>query len=206
MADRYKTVLLFGAPGAGKGTQGQLLGQIPGFCHMSTGDMFRSLSRDSDIGRTFHEYSSKGELVPDEVTIELWRCYMRERIEEGAYAPEHDLLILDGIPRTAAQAGLMDNHIEVLAVVHLAAADPEAMVSRLRGRALEQNRADDAREDVIRNRLAVYRSETRPVLEHYDRSIVHDIDAIGTLAIVLMNILNVVAPIQAACPSRAGEF
>lgn len=202
MADRYKTVLLFGAPGAGKGTQGQLLGNIPGFYHLSTGDMFRSLDRESEMGRIFARYSEKGELVPDELTIDLWRHYMDAQIASGAYTPQSDLLILDGIPRTTTQTELMDQYIDVLAVVHLAAANPEEMVMRLRNRALEQNRVDDAQEDVIRNRLEIYRCETRPVLGHYDRSLVHDIDAIGTLAMVLRDILGVVAPIQARCLSR----
>ena len=79
MAEQYKTVLFFGAPGAGKGTQGELIGSVPGFFHMSTGDMFRSLDRNSEAGKKFESYSSKGELVPDEVTIELWQDYMNQR-------------------------------------------------------------------------------------------------------------------------------
>ncbi len=62
---RYKTILLFGAPGAGKGTQGKILGKVPGFYHLACGDVFRSLDMGSDLGRSFMEYSSRGELVPD---------------------------------------------------------------------------------------------------------------------------------------------
>ena len=69
MAKRLKTILLFGAPGAGKGTQGKILGRIPGFFHLSSGDMFRALDPNSDLGQRVTSYSSKGELVPDDLTI-----------------------------------------------------------------------------------------------------------------------------------------
>lgn len=197
MAERYKTILLFGAPGAGKGTQGELIGQVPGFYHMSTGDMFRSLDRDSEIGKKFESYSSKGELVPDEVTIELWQSYMNSRIKDGSFDPNSMILILDGLPRTVEQAKVIEPLIDVLAVIHLNAKDREAMVARLRNRALKQNRADDAKEEVVRNRLDIYERDTRPVLNTYDSSLIHDIDALDTMAMVMMNVMNVVVPIHA---------
>lgn len=204
MAQRYKTVLLFGAPGAGKGTQGQLLGNIPGFYHLSTGDMFRSLDCESEMGRTFARYSEKGELVPDELTIKLWDCYTKELIEAGAYDPSTQLLVLDGLPRTIEQAKLIEPMLDVLGVLHLNAANKQEMVTRLRERALKQNRADDAKEEVIRNRLEIYERDTRPVLDQYASSLVHEIDAMGTMAIVLMHVLDIVAPIHARAVMPAG--
>jgi len=197
MAQRFKTILLFGAPGAGKGTQGELIGQVPGFFHMSTGDMFRSLDHESEAGKKFRAYSEKGELVPDEVTIKLWQCYMDKSIEEGRFDPNSMILILDGLPRTVAQAKLIGPLIDVLAVVHLNASDREAMVTRLRERALKQNRTDDAKEEVVRNRLDIYERDTRPVLNTYDPSVIHEIDALDTMAMVMMHVLQVVAPIHA---------
>ncbi|MHA7813077.1 MAG: adenylate kinase family protein [Phycisphaerales bacterium] len=197
MAERFKTVLLFGAPGAGKGTQGELIGNVPGFYHMSTGDMFRSLDRSSEAGQKFEHYSSRGELVPDEVTIELWQEHMDRLIAEGAYDPATTILILDGLPRNVAQAKVIEPLIEVLAVIHLNAKDREAMVARLRQRALKQNRADDAKEDVVRNRLDIYERDTRPVLDVYDNSLVHDVDAINTMAMVMSEVLAILAPLQA---------
>ncbi len=205
MADRLKTVLLFGAPGAGKGTQGSLLGSIPGYFHMSTGDMFRSLDKKSELGEIFFDYSSKGELVPDEVTLELWHTYVHAQAILGMYKPYSDLLILDGIPRTVAQTSLMEQYIDVLGVVHLSAVNPDDMIARLQNRALEQNRVDDAKEDIIRNRLEIYERETRPVLNHYNQSIVHEIDAIGSLGGVLSNILKVIAPIQDTCHAKPAK-
>ena len=197
MAERFKTVLLFGAPGAGKGTQGELIGNVPGFYHMSTGDMFRSLDRSSEAGQKFEHYSSRGELVPDEVTIELWQEHMDRLIADGAYDPATTILILDGLPRNVAQAKVIEPLIDVLAVIHLNAKDKEAMVARLRQRALKQNRADDAKEDVVRNRLDIYERDTRPVLEVYDNSLVHDVDAINTMAMVMSEVLAILAPLQA---------
>ncbi|HCT44127.1 MAG: adenylate kinase [Phycisphaerae bacterium] len=204
MAVRYKTVLLFGAPGAGKGTQGELLGNIPGFYHLSTGDMFRALDRESELGRTFVSYSEKGELVPDELTIKLWQQYTNEQIESGKFDPDTQLLVLDGLPRTTDQAKLIDPLLDVLGVIHLFAMNKEAMVARLRQRALQQKRTDDAKEEVIRTRLEIYERDTRPVLDMYDASMVHEIDAMGTMAMVLMHVLDVVAPIHANSVVPAG--
>ena len=196
MAAQFKTVLLFGAPGAGKGTQGELIGNVPGFFHMSTGDMFRSLDHESELGKTFLSYSTKGELVPDELTIKLWQEYMNKQIADEKFDPKTTLLILDGLPRTVAQAKVIDPLIDVLAVVHLYTKDKEAMVERLRERAIKQQRADDAKEEVVRNRLDVYERETSPVLDVYDSSLIHEIDALRTMAMVMSDVLGVVAPIQ----------
>src|SRR3954463_12245962 len=97
-ASRYQTILLFGAPGAGKGTQGKILGFVPGFYHLSCGEVFRTLDTTSDLGRVFMEYSSRGELVPDEVTIEMWHQNMHAQTVLSLYKPHVDLLVLDGIP------------------------------------------------------------------------------------------------------------
>lgn len=195
---KYKAALLFGSPGAGKGTQGEMLGKIPGFHHVSTGDVFRTLNPNSEIGKTFFEYSSKGELVPDEITINVWQENMRAREALGLYRQESQLLLLDGIPRNPVQARLMDKHIEVLVVIHLTCQNPEPMLERLSKRALKQNRPDDAKPEVVRRRWDVYLEETRPVLEQYDTSLIKEIDALGTPPEVLAGVLGCLAPVQAA--------
>lgn len=198
MPHRFQTVLLFGAPGAGKGTQGKILGQIPGFYHLSCGEVFRTIDLNSEIGRTFLQYSSRGELVPDDVTIRMWQQNMHARTVLSDYKPHQDLLVLDGIPRNVNQARLMEKHINVLLVVHLICPDKEQMIQRLRRRALKENRVDDAKEDVIRRRWAVYEKETFPVLEHYDRRIIREVSAVGSPAKVLQHILEHVVPVQEA--------
>lgn len=196
MPNRYKTILLFGAPGAGKGTQGKILGQIPGFFHLACGDVFRSLDTNSEIGKKFLEYSSRGELVPDELTIEMWRQNAHAQTVLSLYKPTVDLLILDGIPRNLQQAESMDQYLDVLLVIHLVCPDIDAMVMRMKRRALKENRLDDADEDVIRRRFEVYDQETQPVLSHYDSSMIQDINALGAPAEVLQHILEVVVPVQ----------
>src|SRR2546426_798863 len=103
----YRTILLFGAPGVGKGTQGKILGTIPNFFHCACGDVFRSLKHDSSVGEVFLEYSSRGELVPDGPTIELWGQFIKSNTKTGRFHPETDTLVLDGIPRNAHQAEIL---------------------------------------------------------------------------------------------------
>lgn len=196
MPQRYQTILLFGAPGAGKGTQGKILGQVPGFYHLSCGEVFRTIDLTSEIGRTFLQYSSRGELVPDDVTIRMWQQNMHARTVLSDYKPHADLLVLDGIPRNVQQAKLMEKHINVLLIVHLVCPDKEEMIKRLRRRALKENRVDDAKEDVIRRRWEVYEKETFPVLEYYPRSIIKEVNAIGSPASVLQHLLEHVVPVQ----------
>ena len=198
MADKYKAILMFGGPGSGKGTQGGMLKVIPGFFHFSTGDMFRSMDKTSDLAKTFAEYSSRGELVPDELTVELWSRTIAANITLSNYKPGEDLLLLDGIPRTVNQAKLMDEHIEVVGIVYLVCNDKQAMVDRLKLRAEKEGRADDADESVVRNRWEVYEKETSPVLAHYPKDVITEVDCIGTLAEVFGNVVNAVDPIQKA--------
>ena len=94
---RYKTILLFGAPGSGKGTQGKILGAIPGFYHSACGDVFRTLDLQSEMGRVFWQYSSRGELVPDEFTVKLWKNYIQGMEMINQFHPETSFLVLDGM-------------------------------------------------------------------------------------------------------------
>lgn len=196
MHDRYKTILLFGAPGSGKGTQGKILGQIPGFYHLSCGEVFRSLNIHSELGKVFYEYSSRGELVPDDVTVRMWAANINAQTILGRYKPHEDVLVLDGIPRNVNQSRLMRERIDVLEIVHLVCRDKEAMMKRLRRRALKENRTDDARESVITRRWQVYEEETFPVLALYPGEIIHEVDAVGSPADVLQHVLEAVVPVQ----------
>ncbi len=196
MADRYQTILLFGAPGSGKGTQGKILGHVPGFYHLSCGEVFRTLNTNSELGKKFIEYSSRGELVPDDLTIRMWKENIHAQTVLSLYKPGNDILVLDGIPRNVNQAQVMDKYINVLLIVHLTCTDKNKMFERLRKRAIKENRLDDAKEEVIRRRWDVYEKETYPVLAHYPASVVKTVEAIGSPAEVLQHILELVVPVQ----------
>jgi adenylate kinase len=188
---KNRTFLLLGAPGAGKGTQGKILGTIPNFFHFACGDAFRNLTIESKLGQVFVEYSSQGKLVPDEPTIELWRREMDASVASGRYNPETDTLVLDGVPRTPRQAEMLKNILDVKAVFYLACSDMNRMVDRLQRRALRENRLDDANLSIIRSRLETYEKETKPVVDYYGKDLVHQIDSSQKPTKVLMDILEI---------------
>jgi len=187
---KYRTVLLFGAPGSGKGTQGKILGSIPNFFHCACGDVFRNLTIDSEIGRTFVEYSSKGELVPDEPTVELWGSAIEGMTRTGRFRPEQDTLVLDGIPRNVHQAEMLKDTLSVVGIFFLRSKNVDNLVERMQRRALRENRLDDVSLDVIKHRLKTYEKETKPLLKFYGKRLVHRIDADQTPAKVLVDILK----------------
>ena len=193
---KYRTVLLFGAPGSGKGTQGKILGTVPGLFHFACGDAFRNLRITDPLGKLFIEYSSKGELVPDEPTIDLWRRNIEGSTLNHNFDPNHDVLILDGIPRNPRQAEILRDTLDVRAVFHLTCTDMTKMVERLQRRALRENRLDDANLDIIRQRLETYERETRPVLDFYGPKIVHHVDSTQTPLNVLRSILDKIAQLD----------
>lgn len=187
---KYRTLLLFGAPGAGKGTQGKILGTVPHYFHCACGDVFRNLDHDSELGKVFIDYSSRGELVPDQPTIELWRLFIDNSIHAGRFQPDEDLLVLDGIPRNVHQAQMLDSSLDVLGMFYLHSTHQEQLVERLQRRALKENRLDDANLDVIRARLATYERESKPVLDFYGKKLLHRINADQKPAKVLFDILR----------------
>ena len=149
---KLRTILLFGSPGAGKGTQGKILGKIPNYLHVSSGDLFRNLRIQNPIGQLFLDYASHGNLVPDEPTINLWRDDIENRSRNGQFNPDTDTLLLDGIPRNVNQAKLLEDTINVAGILNLYCTDLDTMVERLQARALRQNRLDDANLETIRTR------------------------------------------------------
>jgi adenylate kinase len=190
---KYRTILLFGAPGAGKGTQGKILGTVPNYYHCACGEVFRNLTIDNELGRVFVKYSSKGKLVPDKYTVQLWRQNIEAQTNLAQFHPERDTLVLDGIPRTRRQAEMLADALDVIAVFDFTCPDINKLVERLQRRALRDNRLDDANLETIEQRLKVYETETRPVLDYYGPKLVHTIDSTQTPINVLRDILRVIA-------------
>ena len=194
-----RTILVLGAPGSGKGTQGRVMGTVPGYFHLACGDVFRGLDTASELGRTFLEYSSQGKLVPDSFTIQLWLDHIRGREQTGDFRPDEEVLVLDGIPRNRDQAEIMSEYIDVIRLVFLEAEDENQLVERLRRRALHENRLDDASESVIRERLHEYELQTVPLLDYYSGDVVSKVDAGQQPIDVLRDFLEI---IQDALPSE----
>jgi adenylate kinase len=172
-------ILLLGAPGAGKGTQGKVLAERLGLPKITTGDILRAaVQAGTPLGREAKRYMDEGKLVPDGVILGL--------IKEELAKPEGSAgAILDGFPRTAVQAELVDrtlaergqrlNHILLLDVAE------DELVRRLQGRASLEGRSDDTPE-AIRTRLEVYQRDTAPLIAHYaQRGNVHRVPATGTV-------------------------
>jgi adenylate kinase len=193
---RYRAFLMFGAPGCGKGTQGAILGRIPRFAHCACGDVFRSLDTRTPLGQQFVEYSSRGELVPDDLTVKLWKANIKSREDSHLFKPDIDFLVLDGIPRNVGQAKIMENHIDVFQVFHLSCPNRQELYRRLRKRALKDNRMDDASDDVIARRLKTYEEESKPLLNYYANGLVTEIDASQHPARVFHDILSKILSLQ----------
>lgn len=173
-------LILFGPPGSGKGTQAQKLVEKYGIAHLSTGDMFRyELGNNTELGQLAKSYMDKGQLVPDSVTIAMLKQRMEsDKVKNG--------FILDGFPRTIAQAEALDvllneKNIKLTAMISLVV-DEEELINRLLNRGKSSGRADDVNESIIRKRLQVYRDETTPVYDYYDvQKIAVQVNGMGSI-------------------------
>ena len=158
-------LVLFGPPGAGKGTQADVLKEKYQLVHISTGEVFRyNMKNDTDLGRLAKQYIEKGQLVPDQVTIDM----LNAEVDKN---PEANGFIFDGFPRTEAQADSLDQLMQskdssIAAMIALEVED-QILVDRLLERGKTSGRADDADESVIRNRIAVYYKETAILKNYY---------------------------------------
>ncbi len=171
-------MILLGAPGSGKGTQGVVLAERYDIAHISSGDILRHhIATGTPLGVTVQGFVSRGELVPDEVLIDLLQPEVIAAVEAGGY-------VLDGFPRSLTQAEAAYEIAKPIgitadAVVHLAVDDDE-VVRRIAARAGE-GRSDDADPKIIKRRLEIYHSETQPLLDFYgERGILHTIAAAGS--------------------------
>lgn len=172
-------LILVGPPGAGKGTQAKLLCDSLGIPSISTGEIFRAHAAAGDeLGQLAESYTSKGELVPDEVTNRMVTERLAEKDAVNGF-------LLDGYPRNPEQVGALDGIFENLGIeldlVLEIGADDDAAIQRLLGRASEQNRKDDT-EDVIRHRIDLYHAQTEPLIELYGaRGKLIQVDGIGSI-------------------------
>ena len=173
-------LILFGPPGSGKGTQADKLEAKYHLVHISTGDLFRAeLEAGTELGQRAHAFMSRGELVPDEVTIGILRNKMKAH-------PDALGFIFDGFPRTAPQAEALDQLLDEMnqpidALIMLDVPEDE-IVRRILLRGKDSNRADDMNEEVVRTRFQVYQTKTAPIFDFYDKQCkAHIIPGLGTI-------------------------
>jgi adenylate kinase len=184
-------LIFLGAPGAGKGTQAQILAESCGIPHISTGDMFRAeIKAQTDLGLKAKSYMDKGELLPDALILDVIRGRLSQADAVSAG------WILDGFPRNVAQAEFLDRLLAEIGQKYDLAIDlsvpQERLVERLLNRATIQNRPDDT-EDVIRRRLEVYDEQTAPLIDYYQqKGILRSIDGDRELAAVTQQLESLV--------------
>ena len=172
-------IILFGAPGCGKGTQAARLAEHYDLYHISTGEVIRSeIKRGTELGKSMEGYISRGELAPDSIVVEMVRDFMRTHNDKGA--------IFDRFPRTTAQAEIFDTMLaEIGAKVDVMVfmdVPEEELVRRILLRGKDSGRQDDSSEDVIRNRIEVYRQQTEVVADHYTKQGKYEaINGLGTM-------------------------
>jgi adenylate kinase len=194
-------VVLFGPPGSGKGTQGALITRDFDLAHVSTGDMLRAeAGTGSELGREVAPLMAAGKLVPDDLIVRV----IAERLNRADFGVG---LVLDGFPRTVAQARALDTMLASrqrgVGLVLSLAVPVDDLVERLLGRAREQGRTDDTAE-VIRERMLEYERKTAPVLDHYRAAgcRVANVDGVGTVEEVRRRVRAEVAGALGGAPCR----
>jgi adenylate kinase len=173
---KFSTILLFGPPGAGKGTLGKFLSGAGTQFHLSSGDIFRSLPAHSPAGKLYYSYASKGLLIPDEATIEIWKYYVQGLIATNSYYPEGQDLLLDGIPRTREQAQMLGSYINVRHIIVLEISNTKDLIRRMQNRARLEGRVDDVNIEVLKKRLEVYEEQIQNILDYYPKHLISMVD------------------------------
>ncbi len=184
-------IVLFGKPGAGKGTQAEFLKEKYNLTHISTGDVFRyNLKNDTELGKLARTYMDAGDLVPDEVTIKM----LEDEVEKN---PHTKGFLFDGFPRTIAQADALDAFLAtknwtITATIALEAND-EILIQRLLERGKTSGRVDDQDEEKIRNRYQEYNEKTAPLMEYYtSQNKFYPINGIGSIAEITERLSSVI--------------
>lgn len=173
---KFSSILVFGPPGSGKGTLGRFLASAGTQYHLSSGDIFRSLPAHSPAGKLYYSYASKGQLLPDDATIEIWKYYVHGLIATNSYYPENQDLLLDGIPRTLEQAKMLSSHVDVRHIIVLEVSNSKELLKRMQNRARIEGRMDDIDSGVLKARLEIYESKIHEILSFYPKHLISHVN------------------------------
>lgn len=174
---KFSTILLLGPPGAGKGMLGHFLASAGSQCHLSSGDIFRSLAAHTPAGQLYYSYASKNELLPDEAAIDIWHYYVQGLIATNQYYPDSQDLLLEGIPRTLGQAKLLDKYIEVRHIIVLTIQDENELIRRAKKRARMEGNLSDSNPRFHPGRLALYEESEEQILSFYPKHLISRVNA-----------------------------
>lgn len=174
---KVRAILLFGPPGCGKGTQSKKLVEKRGYIHVSSGDLFRALDPQSSLGQLVAKYIQSGDLMPDDVVMQVFEAHIDHLIASGSYNPDQQVLLLDGIPRTLFQAKELQNKVEVISVLVFVIKDQEVLFERVAKRAEIEGRQDDQNKEVLQKRLEIYHQQMDPILTALPSDLQIHIDA-----------------------------
>jgi len=181
-------VILFGAPLIGKGTQGEILGSLPGYFHISMGQLFRQLPKTDEKRKQVEKLMETRALVPDELVFEVFNEYKQSIVQTGDYVPGRDILIVDGLPRNVSQVGEFNERANVMQIVYMTASNIEELKKRAKIRAIVEGRQDDFNEETVLKGLENFKEETLPLLEQYDGTPVIEIDGLDKIGAVTKKI------------------
>lgn len=174
---KFDAILVMGPPDSGKTLMAKLLSEVGGHCYLSSEGVFKDLLPDSPLGDLFQKYASRGLLLPDEVVIAVFIRYVQGLIQTNKFHPETQALILEGFPRTLAQAGLFEPYINVKGIINLQLEDQEILFQRNRKKMSTHRNFIEIAEKTFKKRIQYYKSETLKVFSFYDHTLVHAINA-----------------------------
>src|SRR5690554_1723305 len=184
-------IVLFGKPGAGKGTQAEFLKEKYNLTHISTGDIFRfNIKNETELGKKAQEYINQGQLVPDEITIDMLKNEVEKNMDKAGF-------LFDGFPRTIAQAQALDAflqsiNLQVTATIAIEA-DDEVLIGRILERGKTSGRADDQDESKIRTRYDEYNKKTAPLINYYtQQNKYYAVNGIGSIPEITQRLSQVI--------------